>query len=92
MTTKAYKLLAKMRNSKTGWKRKNLIQLYDSFGFLIRHGASHDIVSHPKYPNLRTTLPRHSDLAVVYFEKAIELVDRLLDYERANQDGATKES
>ena len=79
MTSKAEKLLERMRQSKSNWKRKDLDSLYIGFGFIITHGKKHDIVKHPDYPLLRTTLPRHTKLAKGYVEQAIKLVDRLLE-------------
>ena len=59
MTSKAEKLLDAMRESQSNWKRKDLETLYSGVGFIIRHGANHDIVSHPDFPHLRDTLQRH---------------------------------
>jgi len=52
--------------------------LYEGFGFIITHGSNHDIVKHPKYGQLRATLPRHTYLARGYVEFAIKLVDQFL--------------
>lgn len=79
--TKAQRLLERMRQSKADWKRADLDRLYNGFGFLITHGANHDIVKHPKYPNLRTTLPRHRTLARGYVEFAVKLIDTLIELE-----------
>jgi hypothetical protein len=79
VTSKALKLLERMRQSKSNWKRRDLDSLYIGFEFIITHGKKHDIVKHPDYPLLRTTLPRHSKLAKGYVEKAIKLVDKLLE-------------
>lgn len=78
MSKKAFKLLARMRNSKKGWKAKDLIDLYTGFGFDLIHGNKHDIISHPKYRDMRTVLPRHDFLAIGYVEYAIKLIDKLL--------------
>lgn len=78
MASKAEKLLERMRQSKTGWKRADLDELYEGFGFIITHGKKHDIIKHPKFPQLRTTLPRHNFLAKGYVEYAIKLIGRLL--------------
>jgi hypothetical protein len=86
MTSKGKKLLERMRRSKADWSAKDLIQLYESFGFIITHGSSHDIVKHTKYPYLRTTLPRHNFLARGYVEFAIKLIDQLLVLEKQEQE------
>ena len=82
MTSKAEKLLEQMRNSKSNWKRADLDKLYKGFGFIISHGTNHDIVKHPDFPLLRTTLPRHRELARGYVEFAVKLVDKLLELKR----------
>ena len=79
MPSKAEKLLEQMRNSKSNWKRADLDRLYEGFGFRIKHGADHDIVKHPGFAQLRTTLPRHRELARGYMEFAVKLIDKLLE-------------
>jgi predicted RNA binding protein YcfA (HicA-like mRNA interferase family) len=78
MPSKAEKLLEQMRRSKSNWKRADLDKLYEGFGFIISHGGSHDIIKHPDFPELRTTLPRHRELAKGYVEFAVKIIDRLL--------------
>jgi hypothetical protein len=77
MPSKAEKLLEQMRNSKSNWKRDDLSKLYIGFGFIITHGANHDIIKHPDFPRLRTTLPRHRVLAKGYVEFAVKLITEL---------------
>jgi len=78
MPSKAEKLLERMRQSKSGWTRRDLDRLYEGFGFTVSHGTRHDIVKHPDYPELRTTLPRHTRIAIGYVDFAIKLIDRLI--------------
>jgi len=85
MPEKAEKLLEDMRASKANWGRSDLQTLYLGFGFDIRHGAKHDIVSHPRHPQLRATLPRHAKLAKAYVTTAVKLVDRLHELEEGEQ-------
>jgi len=85
MPSKAEKLLEQMRNSKSNWKRADLDKLYEGFGFVISHGGSHDIVKHPGFLQLRTSLPRHRDLAKGYVEFAVKLVDRLLELQKESE-------
>jgi len=82
MPSKAEKLLEQMRNSKSNWKRVDLDKLYEGFGFIITHGANHDIVKHPDFPQLRATLPRHRELAKGYIEFAVKLIDKLLELQQ----------
>lgn len=82
MTSKAQKLLERMKQSKAGWKRRDLDRLYTGFGFIISHGSNHDIVKHPDFPNLRTTLPRHDFLAKGYVEYAIKLIEMLIELQK----------
>jgi hypothetical protein len=79
MTPKVEKLLEQMRVSKANWKATDIARFYEGFGFIITHGANHDKIKHPDFPELRTTLPRHRDIAKVYVEIAVKLVDQLLE-------------
>ncbi|MCX6034097.1 MAG: hypothetical protein NTV38_03850 [Chloroflexi bacterium] len=74
-----------MRKSKSNWRRTDLDKLYKGFGFTISHGANHDIVKHPAFPSLRTTLPRHRELARGYVEFAVKLVDKLLELQQGTK-------
>ena len=85
MPPKAKKLLEQMRNSKSNWKRADLDKLYEGFGFVITHGANHDIVKHSALPQLRATLPRHRELAKGYVEFAVKLVDKLLELQQGQK-------
>ena len=69
----------------SNWKRADLDKLYEGFGFIISHGANHDIVKHPDFPQLRTTLPRHRELAKGYVEYAVKLVDGLLELQHGQK-------
>jgi len=86
MTPSAAKLLRRMRQSKDNWKRTDLDRLYKGFGFVIINGSKHDIIKHPEYPQLRTTLPRHSSLARGYIEFAIKLIDQLIDIQKKEKE------
>jgi hypothetical protein len=85
MPSKAEKLLEHMRNSKSGWKRPDLDKLYEGFGFIITHGTNHDIIKHPDFSQLRTTLPRHRVLAKGYVESAVKLIEQLLDLQKESE-------
>ena len=75
-----------MRRSTDGWKRSDLDRLYSGFGFTVRHGAKHDVVAHPDFPRLRTTLPRHRQIARGYVLFAVELIDEL---KKLSEEGGT---
>ncbi len=77
MTPKAAKLLEQMKRSKANWKQVDILKLYEGYGFVMIHGANHDKIKHPKHPELRTVLPRHNDLAKIYVEIAIKLIEQL---------------
>lgn len=77
MPDKATKLLERMRRSTANWTRRDLDTLYIGFGFNIRIGKKHDVVSHPEYPELRATLPKHSSIAKGYVTFAVKLIDQL---------------
>lgn len=81
----AQKLLERMRRSKTGWKRDDVAQLYTGFGFTIQSGGSHDKVTHPDYPQLITSLPRHPKVHEYIVVQAVKNIDRLLELEKAKE-------
>jgi hypothetical protein len=85
MVSKAQKrldLLEQMRKSKSNWKKEDIEKLYKEFGFIIRHGSNHDIVTHPEFPKLRATLARHRALPKGYVQFAVKLIDQLLELQK----------
>lgn len=84
MPSKAQKLLERMRQTQTGWKRTDLDSLYEGFGFVIESTRGpHDKVSHPDFPEiLPTSLPRHSRVHKYIIKQAIKLIDRLEELKR----------
>jgi len=93
MTSKAEKLLERMRRSQSGWKYRDLEILFKGFGFEIRQGANHAILTHPDYPELRYTLPRHRDIRKQYVKDAVKIVDKLLELQdtKGNSEGDADE-
>ncbi len=92
MSSKANKLLERMRQSKQGWRPHDLVTLYEGFGFIVTHGANHDIIKHPTYLQLRTTLPRHKAINQAYIELAIKLIDTLLALQAEETDEPRSDS
>lgn len=85
MVSKAEKrleLLEQMRRSKSNWKKEDIERLYKEFGFVLRHGSNHDIISHPDFPTLRATLARHKALPKGYVQFAVKLVEKLLELQK----------
>lgn len=80
MPRKATKLLERARRSAANFTLADLEQLYLGFGFKIRPGR-HPIAKHPKYPQLRNTLPNHTSFASEYVRVAVKSIDRLLELE-----------
>ena len=89
MDSKAEKLLQRMRRSQAGWKYKDVETLLYGFGFEIRQGANHAILTHPDYPELRYTLPRHRGIRKQYVKDAVRIIDKLLELEdtKGNSEG-----
>ncbi len=85
---KASKLLDAMRRSKAKWKRKDLVSLYEGYGFTIESRGKHDLVTHPDFPQLVTYLPRHNKVAKYLVVQAVRMVDRLNELKEA-QGGET---
>lgn len=69
--------MERMRVSKNNWKRHDLETLYHGFGFVIQSGSNHDLVSHPDFPQLVSSLPRHTKIAKYVVAQAVRLVDEL---------------
>src|SRR5208282_1020952 len=46
-STRARKLLERMKETKSGWGEKDLEAVYVGYGFVFRDGAKHRIYSHP---------------------------------------------
>ncbi len=89
MSSRAEKLLERMRRSKSGWKRKDIESLYEGFGFVLHHGAKHDYYKHPDYPYLRDTLKRSRTVPEYNVRKALRLIDRFIamkDTMRSDED------
>ena len=84
MTSKAEKLLERMRRTKANWKRHDLDTLYEGFGFVLRNGSNHDVVSHPEFPQLSDTLPRHRKVPEYNVRKAIKHIDTLSKLRKIN--------
>lgn len=78
MPSRAEKLLERMRRSKSGWRRKDIVAVYEGFGFVLNHGAKHDYYVHPDYPKLRDTLKRSRTVPEYNVRNAIRLIDRLI--------------
>ena len=86
MTSKSEKLLQRMRNSKSNWKRNDLDKLYSGFGFEFSNGSKHDIFKHPSFPHLRRTLPRTNEIAKGYVVKAVKTIDELKRLEESTNE------
>ncbi len=76
MTFRSNKRLERMRQSPANWKRRDLEGLLFDFGFQLRHGGKHDVFTHPL--GLRFVVPRHGKVKKVYIQKAVKLIDYLL--------------
>lgn len=83
-------LLEKMRRSKSGWKRKDLDALYESYGFEIQHRSNHDVARHPDYPQFRPTLPRHKKLGKYLITQAIKTIDKLIKLQQEEEEAKKK--
>lgn len=86
MPPKADKLLRKLRQSKNGWSVKDLATLYGHFGFIIRSGSKHDIITHPDFPEIRDMLPRGSgELSPDYARDALKSIEMVLAKQASNE-------
>lgn len=83
----AAKLRERMRQTKSGWSKADLFDLYVGFGFRCRQGAKHVVCVHRDHPDLRATISRARELPVGYIETALELLDKLDRRAGASEDG-----
>ena len=83
----ARKLLEKMRASPSGWGQSDFERLFQGFGFAQREGGSHTIYTHPEYPGLRMSVPRHNDLREWVARDSVKLIDELLYLQSRSEDG-----
>ena len=80
MTSKAKKLLRRMRESQANWKIHDVRNLYRGFGFIERSGrGSHINVSHPTFKSLRATVHSHGEVPTYVIRSAIENIDKLME-------------
>ena len=94
MSRKAQKLYERGQNSKAGWKARELITLYEGFGFIIREGkGSHRVVSHPDYDDLGTVITVHpsKEVGKAYVEQAIKDIKDLLERQQVETEGDENE-
>ncbi|MCU0512507.1 MAG: hypothetical protein MUE40_08035 [Anaerolineae bacterium] len=79
MSSKTDKQLKKLRQTRAGWRADDLRKLYEQYGFRIRSGTKHDIITHPDFPELRDMLP-HScgELAPDYARDALKSIEKVL--------------
>ena len=84
-SARALKLLERLRRSKANAKPEDIKALYLAFGFVIEPKKRHDVVTHPKYPDLFGSIPRHRKLAIYVAEQAVELVEKVLILEQAEE-------
>lgn len=80
--SKAEKILRKMKNSKHGWTCDDLHTLYTGYGFQFREGNKHRFYFHPEHPELTATVARQRVIVVGYIQKALNLIEQLLERER----------
>ncbi|HEY2979991.1 MAG TPA: hypothetical protein VGJ22_02320 [Anaerolineales bacterium] len=83
---KSQNLLEKAKASPYGWRRPQLVRLYERYGFAIENGAKHDIVKHPLYPELRATLTRSSaELHPDYVRHALDMIRKLTERQKEGE-------
>lgn len=82
MTSRAKKLLRRMRETQANWKVHELRALYRGSGFIERTGkGSHINVSHPEFKCLRATIFVVDEVPKYVIREAIRNIDRLIEME-----------
>lgn len=75
MSSKAAKLLAKLRRTKRNWNHLDLHTILEDAGFEWRD-SKHRVYRHPDFPELGSyPIPRDSELAPAYAKDVLALVD-----------------
>lgn len=86
MSSEASKLLEQMQKSKAGWKPVDLHRLYEGFGFIIKQGGNHEVVTHPDFKEIKPSyIPRHRKLAVYVVVTAINRVEQLIQLRKQKE-------
>jgi predicted RNA binding protein YcfA (HicA-like mRNA interferase family) len=89
MSRKGEKLLERARNSKAGWKARELVTLYEEFGFTIREGkGSHKVVTHPDYDDLGGVISVHpsKEVGKGYVDSALKDIEELLERQKEQEE------
>lgn len=87
MPSKADKLLKRLRQTQKGWTAKDLMIIYRHFGFTVRSGAKHDIITHPDFPDIRDVLTRSSgEISPEYARDALKSIERVLAQVQTEED------
>jgi hypothetical protein len=77
----AWKMLEKMRATKTGWGEADFRVLYLGFGFVAREGRD-TVYYHPDHRDIPIAMVgRHRQLAKAYTETALRRVDEVIERE-----------
>ena len=84
-SAKALRLLDRLRRSKAGAKPEDIKAIYLAFGFIIESRTRHDCVTHPNYPALFGTIPRHRKMANYIAKQAIELAETVIRLEQEKE-------
>ncbi len=84
MSTKAAKLLERMRRTKSGWGQIHFDRLLTGFGF-IKGGKKEAIYTHPDHSELRISIPRHNSLKKWVARDAVKLIDELLEINKGDE-------
>lgn len=85
MTSKAQKLLQKLRDTKRGWNYRDLHTVLRGAGFEWRE-SKHRVYRHPEHPELGSyPIPRDDDLAPQYARDVERLVDAVTPQEGGNE-------
>lgn len=81
MPSKVDKQLKKLRQTKTGWRTNDLKPLYEYYGFNVRSGTKHYIITHPDFPEIRDMLPHStSELSPDYARDALKSIEKVISY------------
>lgn len=74
------RLLASLRQTKTGRTHKDIDEAYRAYGFVSREGGKHLIYTHPEHPDAFATVTRGSgELDPGYVRSCVNLIERIIN-------------
>jgi hypothetical protein len=85
VVSKVQKLLRRLRQTRRAWDEADLRKLLVGCGFRV-YDAGHAVYEHEDYADLTLTIPRRKDLPPVYAQRALRMIDEVLERTQGAED------